>query len=467
MKIPFRRARRILLLATASIITLAVLLWAVAGWWASAAKRDALRIMKERGRITSVTDIQRTLPPDHLNFAMLPMLAELREESATKPAEDGWSARLGALGEDRHGQTIRMPKRGEPFDLDKIRKRHDIAGEAAEILREFDRRHEAVLTQLRAGLDLPHATRPWNMDFSNPATYFTASAADTMALHRLATGLAFRAELAIATGQADIALESLLIARRLSDLTLSDETPVLSVMLSHSIDGSRASAMARGLDREIWNEAQIDRLLTSWIPRDDRAALSRAINIEGLVGATFFGHVKRDRNLGIFGMIHAGWLERLFWHVIPGAWFDAQAARTLKTTETWLHQLDTPGPLQILWDHSIYEMDQNDGSDHWHGIGRTAPILVQKFARHAVITAQAQVALRLARHRLAHDAYPPALGALDGDPITDPLTGDPFLYHSDGTNFTLYSPGPDGIDNSATRPGGRAGWDRSKTDWVW
>lgn len=94
MKFPSRRARRTLLLVTTSIITVGVLLWAIAGWWAAAAKNNALQIMKERGRITSVTDIQRTVPPDHLNFAMLPMFVEMRGESSGNPLGDGWHARL-------------------------------------------------------------------------------------------------------------------------------------------------------------------------------------------------------------------------------------------------------------------------------------------------------------------------------------------------------------------------------------
>jgi len=464
MKILPRFTPRTLLLVAVSIITLAALLWAIAGWWASAAKIAALRTMEERGRITSVTDIQRPLPPDHLNFGMLPIFVGLREEPATTPPEDGWSAKLGAFGQDRHGQSFRRPKRGEPFDLEKIHQRHQLEGSASDLLREFDLRHEEILAQFRAGLDLPHATRPRAMDLSNPQIYFTAWAADTMRLHRISAGLAFRAELAIAAGEAHTALESLLIARRIFDLTTSDEAMIFSVMVSHSIAASRASAMSRGLEQGIWNEAQIDRLQDSWLPHDDRAALSRAINIEGLFGASYIGYLKRDRSLGT-GQAGAG--ERLFWNLVPGSWFDAKAAGMLKSTEAWLQRLETPGPLLTLWDDATLTMERADGAGPWDGIGSAAPSLVRRHAQHAVLTAQAQLALQLARHRLTHGAYPPTLDALDADPVTDPLTGDPFIYQSDGTTFTLYSPGPDGIDNGGTRPGKSNEWDQSGTDWVW
>jgi hypothetical protein len=464
MKILPRLAPRTLLLVTISILTLAALLWAIAGWWAADAKSAALRAMEERGRITSVTDIQRPLPPDHLNFGMLPIFVDLRGESAAKPAEDGWSAKLDDFGQDRHAQSIRRPQRGEPFDWERIRQRHEIEGSAADLLREFDLRHEAVLAQFRAGLDLPHASRPRTMDLSDPAIFFNAWAADTMRLQKISAGLAFRAELAIAAGEADIALESLLIAGRILDLTTSDETLIFSLMVSHSIAASRASAMSRGLEQGIWNEAQIDRLLASWSSRGDRAALSRAINIEGLLGAIYIGHLKRDRSLW---MDQAGAGERLFWNLVPGSWFDAKAAGMLQSTEAWLQRLEPAGPLLTLWDDATLAIERADGASPWDGIGSAAPSLVRKHAQHSVLTAQAQLALQLARHRLTHGVYPPSLDDLDGDPVTDPLTGDPFIYRSDGTTIALYSPGPDQIDNGGSRPGKSNEWDHSGTDWVW
>jgi hypothetical protein len=62
----------------------------------------------------------------------------------------------------------------------------------------------------------------------------------------------------------------------------------------------------------------------------------------------------------------------------------------------------------------------------------------------------AVLAIALARHRLAHDTYPATLDELAAilpDRPRDPWSGKDFGYIRTGDSFTLYSVGPDGIDD--------------------
>lgn len=453
MKLPSRRARRILLRITASIITLVVLLWAIAGWWAAKLKNDAFQTLKDNGRITSVTDIPRPLPPDHTNFAMLPMFVQMRMEISENLPEKPWTTKLNTFGADPLGNPFRATKRGETFDLEKLRRRHELKGSATELLREFDLSQQEILTQFLAGLDLPNAVTPNSIDFTDPSMYFAASSNEVKTLSRMSAGLIFRAELAIATSQPEIAEESLLILRRLSDLTATGDT-MIGLLVSFSIDSRRAAVTARGIEAKLWNQQQLDRLQTSWNPRDTYADVARIINIEGLVGANFLGYLKRNRELiEVLGSD----TDRIFSKLLPGSWFDLQAANALSSVETWLQRLENPKSLQTLWDYSIREIDKTNEGDPFTGVGRAAATVIQKFAEHSIRTAQAQVALQLASHHLTHGTYPHTLDSLEPSPTPDPLTGSPFLYQTDGQTFTLYSPGPDQTDNKANRV----------TDWVW
>jgi hypothetical protein len=58
------------------------------------------------------------------------------------------------------------------------------------------------------------------------------------------------------------------------------------------------------------------------------------------------------------------------------------------------------------------------------------------------------VGLRLEQYRKTHDQYPPTLTALGQDAYTtDPFSNQPFLYRRDGSDFSLYSVGPNGRDD--------------------
>ena len=58
-----------------------------------------------------------------------------------------------------------------------------------------------------------------------------------------------------------------------------------------------------------------------------------------------------------------------------------------------------------------------------------------------------RVALLLAAYKQQHDGYPGSLSELGGDLPSDNFTDHAFLYVRTTTGYTLYSPGPNLIDD--------------------
>ena len=65
-----------------------------------------------------------------------------------------------------------------------------------------------------------------------------------------------------------------------------------------------------------------------------------------------------------------------------------------------------------------------------------------------------RMALALRQYKLDHGAYPASLDALVPGhldiPLSDPFTGEPYHYRSEGEGYVLYSVADDGVDNGGT-----------------
>ena len=77
--------------------------------------------------------------------------------------------------------------------------------------------------------------------------------------------------------------------------------------------------------------------------------------------------------------------------------------------------------------------------------------------RVVVMNHQRQNAFAIAAYRAAHNAYPPHLAAAatawNVPLLPDPYNGKPFGYRSDGQTFTLYSVGPNRVDDNGRNAG--------------
>jgi hypothetical protein len=458
------------------IASLLVLTATGANRWAAGEKHEAVRKLASGSDLVESAKSKRPMPPDSENFAMIPLLVQLREDVGKSESIPGGGVamKLEALGADQNNVRIKFSNKGAPIDLAIIAGNLGLSGTAAEMLKQFDGRHRQVLDGIRQGLELPHAVLPEKFDPANPREAFTAGSGGLFRFMSAARGLALRADLAIAAGQGEVALESLLMARRLSDLAFSEVT-VVAKFVAWNVDQLQMPRLKKGIDSGVWDRGQLVSLRNAWSRRDTRDGVSRSVNFEGVAMAVFFDHAKRDRDLLIELVIGKQDLPtRLRVVASPDAWFDANSAGILNRTGRWLEVMRSEQPLQIWWDEAEANASRTatlmDNLLTWwgeHADTNVSGSAAQLAARAMVDDALVQLACQLAEHREMQGSYPRTLGEIGGESIVDPLTGKPFVYRLEGDRFVLYSIGPDGIDGGGDRGGGKGMSYRDQPDWVW
>lgn len=468
----FRRSIQVLLV----VASLLVLTATGANRWAAGEKHEAVRKLASGSDLVESAKSKRPMPPDLENFAMIPILVQLREEEdrSEEIPGGGIGQKFEALGQDQEKAAIKFSKKGAPVDLAMIAGKLGLSGTAAEMLEQFDGRHREVLAGLREGIDLPYAVIPERFDPANPREGFGKNSRGLIHLMNSARGLALRAELAIAAGQGDVALESLVMARRLSDLAFSEIT-VIAKLIAWNGDRVLMPRLGSGIESGIWNRGQLVTLRTAWSRRDTKEGVSRALNFEGVAMAIYFDQAKYDRDLQIELFAgKQGLAARLQVVASPDAWFDANAAGILNRTGRWLDVIRSEQPLQTWWDEAEANASRpatlKDNLLTWWGEyadKNVAAIVTKKGSRSVVDDALVQLACQLAEYRETQGRYPRALAEIGGESILDPLTGEPFVYRLEGDRFFLHSIGPDGMDDGGDRESrGKTAY-RDEPDWVW
>ena len=468
----FRRSIQVLLV----VASLLVLTATGANRWAAGEKHEAVRKLASGSDLVESAKSRRPMPPDSQNFAMIPILVQFREEEGRSEEIPGGGIgrKFEALGQDQEQAPIKFSKDGAPVDLAMIAEKLGLVWTAAEMLEQFDGRHREVLAGLREGLDRPHAVMPERFDPANPREAFGKNSKGLIQLMNSACGLALRAEVAIAAGQGEVALESLMMARRLSDLVFSEIT-YISKLVAWNGDRAQMPRLRKGIESGIWDRGQLVTLRNAWSRRDTKEGVSRALNFEGVAMAIYFDQAKYDRDLQIETFTgNLGLAARLRVVASPDAWFDANAAGILNRTGRWLEVIRSEQPLQTWWDEAETNASRpatlNDNLLTWWGEyadKNVAAIVTKKGSRSVVDDALVQLACKLAEHRERQGSYPRALAEIGGESILDPLTGKPFVYRLEGDRFFLYSIGPDGIDGGGDLEArGKTAY-RDEPDWVW
>jgi hypothetical protein len=493
----FRRSTQAVVIG-ASLLGLAN---AAANRRAAGAKRDALDALKSGGNLIEAAKFKVEMPPDEENFAMIPLLVKLREENGlnsmtfsgvydSPEAKDLAGTKIASLGADTKGVPVRRSHQGEPLPPNLFAERLGLKGSASEMLEQFDQRHAEVLNALREGKGRRWTVMPPRIDLSNPGKAYTTGCSDLIKLSYASLGIAMRAELALDAGRGDIALESLLINRRLSDLVMSEGLGI-GQFVAWGMEKQSMPPLLRGISSGAWDAASLERLREAWGGRNNKEVLERMLNLEGVVMAIYCEHWKMDRSLGARIMGEDGdFLSRMQQSAVPDFWFDANTAQILLTTEKSLELVRKDGPLQSWWD----ELGAQGGSGYpgpsWiremetpfstpkgivekicdvdsPSIGALVGSALKRGSRAMVDESLARLACLLGEYKIAHGSYPPSLDAIGGSDIIDPLSGKAFIYRVNDGKFQLYSVGPNGIDDGASRKPKSFFGTPEQSDWVW
>lgn len=454
------------------VVSLVVLLIAGVNRWAAGKKYDAVKVMESRGNLVEAAQFEISLPPDSDNFAMIPLMVGLREESSNSPVNPraGTRADFSDLGRDLTGETFKFPRDGSDLDLAQLAGSLALTGTAAEMLEQFDARHHRALSGIRAGLDLPHAVMPKRIDPTNPRVFLTATSGFLMAFRNAAIGLRVRGELAIAADNGELALESMLMARKLSDLAFSDETWVGKIV-AWNVDHSLIRSLKQGMDAGVWDDWEIKTIRDAWSRRDPKGSIARTMNVEGVAMAMLYDHSKRDRALIMEGTPGSDDVaRRLKWELIPDAWFDANTAGVLSRTSKWIDLIGSEQPLQAWWDkvaeherrpRTAWDDLLSGWSGYWDDV--VSESILRQGSRAIVEDAMVRLACGIEVYRQVQGSYPSSLEQLGETAIVDPLSGVPFVYRREGEHFILYSIGPDGVDNGGDAKKPHA----DQADWMW
>jgi hypothetical protein len=296
--------------------------------------------------------------------------------------------------------------------------------------------------------------------------------------------------LAIAAGRGDIALESLLIIRRLSDLAMS-ENEYYGQFFASNIDRLSMPVIFRGISAGVWDAASLAKLRQALAGRDTKDRIARALNSAGVGMAIYCEYWKGDSSLpSAVTEEPKGFLSRLRSGAAPDAWFDMKSAEILRQTEASLELVRSDRPLQSWWDSSMVSDQASDcygfhrkkggppdpGLEGWVGkLCDLEPVafdslisaMLKLGSKAMVDDSLARLACLLAEYKIAHGSYPEALEAIGGPDIIDPLSGKPFIYGLKDGAFLLYSVGPNGIDDGGSKePGSRFGLPE-QLDWRW
>jgi hypothetical protein len=474
----FRRLCQTLL----ALCSLLVLAYVFIDWRGARMKRDVIAEIRAAGRPTSIAEMLKPLPRDEDNFAMIPILAQAREE--------WWNDTSNRIGHSPGQAKVKLdsmtfksgkkafPREGKP-DLSIWKKNFDLSGSDAECLEAYDRKFGDILTELRAGMSRP--------EMGSPLFHLLAARSDTdwlgmtsgyvIDLAKVAESLGFRAELALAAGRPEVAHESLSMAIRLSKLTGSEGT-LIGQLLQGRVIRHLQPTFARALQTAGWDKARITSLRNEIAGLNVLDGFRRALDVENFASFAMFEEMKRHPEYiaGDSLMGAADWNPEFSYQLIaklPLGWFQGTAAFRSQQGLQLRKDLGEGVDLQSWYQACVRAAkrgESNGNRTSWmHPLREDLDKLFgQAFQRACgdqTLIQHALLACDLETYRLDHGRYPERLQNSGSPAIIDSMTGQPFVYRiTTDSRYLLYSVGADATDDG----GKRSKQDfYAKKDWVW
>jgi hypothetical protein len=470
---------RILARTVVVVTTLLLLAVSIFNWQAARAKERAIAQAKTAGMTLSAGDLMTDMPPDEQNFARHGIFALIEDglalpEERRSPEQKTAIKSYEALGDEALLRNLNR-KRGNiasPVDFSFLPDDGSYGKTAASFLAEYDRRHAAVLDEIRSGMRLRYVRRrALPEDFAGGDGWVTLSEGQGFITSRVQRGLSLRTEAALATGDPAKAAESIEMICRLGELTGSRGF-LVSALLDFAGFRTIKDHVKRGMEQERWTAEALDRISTAVARQDVRARMIQGAATEaGMVQV--FEAWKHDRKRiapylesGVFGgrtSADPRFVARFVAVILPNGIFDRAAADQLDEIRSLLALVQDPAPAASWWkvaeELRRKHEGQNEFSQLMSGASAGASLLEigsRTLAHRQLILA----ACAIERHRLTHGAYPESLTELPAEITVDPILGGTLRYERTGDTFRLDTPGP-------PRPTGDGKPDPRAKDWVW
>jgi hypothetical protein len=450
------------------LVSLIALLYAAANWHGVKMRSEAISRMKAECQPVQLSDVvPRPMPPDEKNFAMIPLLAQARDEwwnkkpGANHPAGPASSAISDApLRNVGPRYTFR---RGDKDAFLFWKKGLRLEGDPAACLAAYDAKLEAVLPVLRAGLDRPQTVSPTLSRIFQKENWGTSSGFSS-SLNYLVPAFSFRTELAIRARQPDAVFESVMISLRLAE-TIGAEELLISTIYRGMAFHRFSPTLSRALEQGGMSPEQISAIrsrLSLWNPRTDYL---RALEVETAWVLPIHDSFQKER--GVFPYFHTGgWnLFDTASHILPAGWIDRSSALLIHQWLDLQKDLTRAQDIKEWWDACVAPPKHARKPTFLDGPA-TSTSLNNAFrgaCDQTIIQHLAILACDLELHRLEHGSYPTSLAELPGDSKIDPLTHELFRYRMEGERPVIYSIGTDLKDD-----GGQP-WKKGKPplDVVW
>jgi len=445
-------------------------------WHAAGQKKEALARAKASGLALSAADLMTDMPPDELNFARHGIFA-LIEDGLAMPEEKRSTEQKNAiesfkaLGEEELVDKLTRKRKGRPIDFSFLPDDGGYGKTAASFLAEYDRRHGAVMDEIRSGLTLP-ATRRRTLprNFADGDDWISLSEGYGSIIVRAQRGLRIRTEAALATGDAAKAAESIEMLCRLGEL-IGSRGFIVSALVDFGSFRTIKDQVKRGMDQGLWTTDALDRISAAVARQDVRARMVQGVSTEAVMVQVFEGW-KHNRkrfasqlDAGVLGGTAdtSRFLGQLIATASPNGLFDRAAAVQLDEIRSFVALLHDPAPAADWWHLASELRRKSDGGSEFSRLmngGSALAVFLEIGSRTLAHRQLILTACAIERHRLTHGSYPDSLAEFPAEITTDPILGGTLRYERTGKTFRLYTPGPP-LDGAGTKP------DPHANDWTW
>jgi hypothetical protein len=443
----WRRMRR-LLLASATVITLLAIFYAVEDWRGQRDWEAYKAKQKQAGLPFTTEDLQPPPVPDDQNFAMTPSLAMNRQQ--------GKNTIYGKVGRDvlslmvnYDGGLLARLGTGQLIDLNELAKPWTGA-ELVDAMKQYD----PVLDEFTAASRRPAARFPENFSL--------------LGVFDLTRVFQLRAVMELANGQTDRAADDVVTMFRIGrHLTQGDTLTVQLISCADSLGG--AAVLQYGLAQHLWADEQLSEMQAVLEQIDYVAALERGfqeeqvkfneVNLGGMRGGD--GLAKPFLNMYAHSKSPA--LINLLWALLPSGWVDENLINynqyfsgLVSVMNVTTHQFDVEKLKSLDFDRKYtharpYTFLANIAEINFFGIMQGGAIDIERLDL-------VKVACALERYRLANGKLPEKLDELTPQFMakipTNVMTGGPLHYQrlEDG-HYLLFAAGWDTKEDGRQVPG--------------